>query len=105
MKLKYYGIGISLAAVAIYGTFTFINSNYKDNKIKNTSPEIAKSVKEINTLDNKEDIDNDKSQKQTSKDNSISLEPLPIPNTNDSIHVEDLPRIDSNSNVTINDLS
>lgn len=105
VKLKYYGIGISLAAVAIYGTLTFINSNYKNSKIKNNSQEIAKSVEEINTLDNKQYIDNDKIQKQTLKDNSISLEPLPIPNTKDSINVEDLPRIDSNSNITINDLS
>ncbi|AGX44432.1 hypothetical protein [Clostridium saccharobutylicum] len=111
MKLKYYGIGISLAIVAIYGTLTFIDSNYRNSKIKNNSEEIAKSVEQINTLDNKEDIDNkedvvnDKSQNQTSKDNSISLQPLPIPNTNDSIKAEELPIPNSNLNVTIDYLS
>ncbi|AQS11239.1 hypothetical protein CLOBY_33930 [Clostridium saccharobutylicum] len=105
MKLKYYGIGISLAIVAIYGTLTFIDSNYRNSKIKNNSEEIAKSVEQINTLDNKEDVVNDKSQNQTSKDNSISLQPLPIPNTNDSIKAEELPIPNSNLNVTIDYLS
>lgn len=61
VKLKYYGIGISLVVVVIYGIVIFINLNYRNSKIKNILLEIVKLVKEINILDNREDIDNDKS--------------------------------------------